>query len=373
MFFENVYIHIPFCSRKCDYCSFFSVPNPGKNLVDAYLNRLEEDLADANLSIPVKTIYLGGGTPSLLSCAQLERFYAMIRKYVPLLPSAEISMECNPETLSPEKGEIILDFVNRLSIGVQSFNHKLRSKLGRQSKDSDIETALNSLRGRRIKEFNIDLIYGIPGQSLKEWEHDLETAAAHDISHISCYCLTIEEGTALATAFNGENLVDDETAAEMWSLTGAFLESRNIRRYEISNYAKPGSECAHNINVWYGQPYLGLGPASTSFDGRDRWTQPSSLEKWLEGHAPEMDIIDPEYRMAEIFIIGLRTVEGWNHNRWKDVYLQKTMYVNWSIMLERAFRVKELHPDLINVSEDNIRLTEKGLLFWNTAAEAWLG
>ncbi len=373
MFFENVYIHIPFCSRKCDYCSFFSVPSPDKKLIDAYLNRLEEDLAEANLSIPVKTIYLGGGTPSLLSCVQLERFYAMIKKYVPLLPSAEISMECNPETLDPEKGEIILNFVNRLSIGVQSFNHKLRVKLGRHSKDSEIEAALSSLRGRQIKDFNIDLIYGIPGQSLKEWEQDLEIAAAHDISHISCYCLTIEEGTPLAQAFTGENLVDDEITAEMWSLTGAFLESRKIRRYEISNYAKPGAECIHNMNVWYGQPYLGLGPSSTSFDGKDRWTQPASLEKWLTGQAPEMDIIDPEYRMAEIFIIGLRTVDGWNNKRWQNVFLQKNMYIDWSTMLERAFRVKELHPDLMNVSEDNISLTEKGLLFWNTAAEAWLG
>jgi oxygen-independent coproporphyrinogen-3 oxidase len=372
MFFEHVYIHIPFCSKKCDYCSFFSVPNPDKNLVDAYLNRLEEDLKEANLSIPVRTVYLGGGTPSLLSCLQLERFYAMIKKHVPLIPAAEISMECNPETLSPEKGDIILSFANRLSIGVQSFDQKLRSKLGRKSKDSDIESTLNSLKNRQVKNLNLDLIYGIPGQSLNAWEQDLKIAAEHDISHLSCYCLTIEEGTALATAFKDENLVDDEVTAEMWTLTGAFLESRKMSRYEISNYARPGAECAHNLNVWYGQPYLGLGPAATSFDGKDRWTQPSSLEKWLHGQAPEWDIIDPEYRMAEIFIIGLRTVEGWSHNRWRDVFLQKIMYVDWNTMLERAFKVKAIHPDLMKVSEDNISLTEKGLLFWNSAAEAWL-
>ena len=372
MFFENVYIHIPFCSKKCDYCSFFSVPNPEKSLVDAYLNRLEEDLAEANLSIPANTIYCGGGTPSLLSARQLEHFFAMIKKYIPLQPSTEISMECNPETINPEKSDIILDFINRVSIGVQSFNHKFRSKLGRRSKDSEIESTLNGLKGKQIKHFNIDLIYGIPGQTLKDWEHDLKTAAAHDVSHISCYCLTVEEGTPLAAALKTEGFVDDEITAEMWEFTETFLGPRQIRRYEISIYAKAGAECAHNMNVWYGQPYLGLGPAATSFDGKDRWTQSSSLEKWLDKQPPEMDILDPEYRMMEIFIIGLRTTDGWNPERWQDVFLQKAMPVEWGTMLERAQKVKQLHPELMKVSKDNIRLTEKGLLFWNTAAEAWL-
>jgi len=372
MFFENIYIHIPFCSRKCDYCSFFSVPNPEKSLVEAYLSRLEEDLAEANLALPANTIYLGGGTPSLLSAQQLERFFEMVRKYVPLQPSTEISMECNPETITPEKSEIILNFVNRVSIGVQSFNHKFRGKLGRRAKDSEIESTLNSLKSKRIKHFNIDLMYGIPGQTLEDWELDLKIAAEHDVSHISCYCLTVEEGTPLGDALKAEDHVDDELTAEMWNFTSKFLESRQISRYEISNYAKAGAECAHNMNVWYGQPYLGLGPAATSFDGKDRWTQTSSLEKWLEGHLPEMDILDPEYRMMEIFIIGLRTTAGWNPERWQNVFLQKAMPIDWNTMLDRAHKVKQRHHGLMNVSENNISLTEKGLLFWNTAAEAWL-
>lgn len=373
MFFENIYIHIPFCRRKCDYCSFFSVSDPEKSLIDTYLDRLHKDLADAALSGPVKTIYLGGGTPSLLSAGQLEYFFDTVKKYVPLSPSAEISMECNPESITSEKVSIILDFITRISVGVQSFNEKLRSRLGRLSRNSDIEFVLSALKSRSAKRFNIDLIYGIPGQTLEDWRQDLETAANHGVSHLSCYCLTVEEGTPLAAAFGRESAIDDDLTSEMWSLSGKFLETRQINRYEISNYAKAGSECTHNLNVWYGQPYLGLGPASASFDGRTRWTQPSSLEKWLNGQPPEMDIIDPEYRMAEIFIIGLRTVNGWNSARWRNIPLQTTMPIDWSIMLERAFRIQERNPGLMNVSSDNISLTEKGLMFWNTVAEAWLG
>jgi oxygen-independent coproporphyrinogen-3 oxidase len=372
MIFENIYIHIPFCSKKCSYCSFFSLPSPKRVQIEEYLVRLEEDLSEANLTLPSQTVYIGGGTPSLLSPTELVKLFDLIKKYVPVTPDTEISMECNPESLDAEKIDTALDFVNRLSVGIQTFHSGHRGWLGREAENQEIEHVLQCMKGHHPITLNLDLIYGIPGQTLEDWQEELKTALSHNLSHLSCYCLTIEHGTELAEKLQHHEKVDDELTATMWEDTGKILAERQMQRYEISNYCIPGLECRHNMNVWYGQPYLGLGPAATSFDGKNRWTQPQSLEQWLNKCPPEMDILDPEYRMMEIFIIGLRTVPGWTREIWEKVYLQRILPVEWQNMLTRAEKVKQRHKELISVQPDSIRLTEKGLLFWNSVAEVWL-
>ena len=372
MDYENIYIHIPFCKQKCDYCSFYSESAPSSALIAKFLDKLEYKLETLDLTKPVQSIFMGGGTPSLLSPEELQRLHLMIKKHIPVNSDTEISIECNPETLSRERMEIIKPMANRISIGVQAFNNNNLNTLGRSSSLEYIEKALLVAKEFEFENLSIDLIYGIPGQTQEQWLANLEMAVNSGAKHISCYSLTIEEGSKLISKLDSFAPVADEEAAEMWVQTGKFLEQKGFSRYEVSNYAKPGAECRHNVNIWYGQNYLGLGPASASFDGKTRWTEPASLDDWLNDKDVEKDFIEPEYRLIEIFIIGLRTVEGWNRDNWEKIPLQKFINVEWQVMVQKALKVSRIHPELLKVSPKTIRLTQKGLLFWNTIAEAWL-
>ncbi|MDD5699169.1 MAG: radical SAM family heme chaperone HemW [Victivallaceae bacterium] len=372
MDYENIYIHIPFCKRKCAYCGFYSEADPSPARIEAFLDKLEGKLAVLGQSTPVNTLFLGGGTPSLLSPQQLQRLQTMVEKYLPLAAGAEVSIECNPENFGPERLEVIRPFANRISIGVQAFSDSFLTALGRASSRKQIEQALHLAKEFNFNNLSIDLIYGIPGQTRKSWLANLELAVKSDIKHISCYSLTVEEGSELDNRIENFTPVENDETAEMWLQTGDFLSKKGFSRYEVSNYSCPGAECRHNVNIWHGQTYLGLGPAASSFDGANRWTEPASLNDWLADKEPERDIIEPEYRLIEIFIIGLRTVEGWTRDYWEKIPLQQTMNVEWQTMVQKALKVKKLYPDLLEVTPGSIHLTQQGLLFWNTIAEAWL-
>ncbi|MFA6714223.1 MAG: radical SAM family heme chaperone HemW [Victivallaceae bacterium] len=372
MDYENIYIHVPFCKHKCDYCGFYSEANPAPVRIRKYLDKLENKLENLSLDKPVQTLFFGGGTPSLLSHDELQRLNVMVKKHIPLNSNTEISMECNPETLDSERLRIIKQMVNRVSIGVQAFSNSFLRVLGRSSSEDHIRKALQLAQGCNFDNLSIDLIYGIPGQTSEKWLTGLELAVKSGINHISCYSLTVEEGSKLGGKIEDFAPIEDDQTAEMWVKTGDYLAEHGLDRYEVSNYAKPGAECRHNVNIWHGQAYLGLGPAASSFDGRDRWTEPASLDDWLADREPERDFIEPEYRMIEIFIVGLRTVEGWTREYWEKIPLQDLLNVEWQTMVEKAVKVKKSYPDLLDVSPKVIRLTPKGLLFWNTIAEAWL-
>jgi len=369
---ENIYIHIPFCTQKCDYCGFYSEANPSSARIKEFLDKLENKLEVLHLSKPVQTLFFGGGTPSLLSPQELQRLHLMVKKHIPLSQETEISMECNPETLCKDRLEVIKPMINRMSIGVQAFSNTFLNTLGRASSQEHIEKALHLAKDFDFDNLSIDLIYGIPGQTQDDWLSNLKIAVNADIKHISCYSLTMEEGSELVNNIESFAPVEDDESAEMWMKTGDFLEQQDFSRYEVSNYAKPGAECKHNVNIWHGQAYLGLGPAASSFDGKIRWTEPASLDDWLADKEPEKDFIELEYRLIEIFIIGLRTVEGWTRSYWENIPLQQQMNVEWQLMVKKALKVKSVYPDLLDVSPKAIRLTQRGLLFWNTIAEAWL-
>ena len=363
----NYYIHIPFCRNKCGYCAFYSEPAPTPLQIGAFLDELERRLAATDLdeAQAPETIYLGGGTPSLLSCRELERLFQLLGDQLRPGDATEISMEANPETLTREKIALIRTFVNRLSVGVQSFRAELRKTLERDCTQGALENALEMVRAADFPHWNCDLIYAIPGQTRNDWESDLLRAAVSGADHISCYNLTAEEGARLGATWQ----ISEEDGAEWWRLTGELLGTCGIRRYEISNYARPGAECRHNCNVWRGGLLRGFGPAAASFDGRRRYREPESLTAFLAGDAPETDEIPPEERLNEIFAINLRTRAGWTPELWRQVPYADA----WAKRLRKVYEIRaQIPPEWIVFSEERITLSDSGLLFWDSIAELLL-
>ncbi len=348
----NIYIHVPFCRGKCGYCAFYSEPIFSGAMFTQWLEKLGCDIESAAVQSPVETLYLGGGTPTLPEPEMLERLYAMLNSHFRFLPSAEITSECNPETLTREKAEVMRGFVNRVSMGAQSFSEKFLSTIQRTSRDpSAPERAFRILRSAGFRNIGLDLIYAIPGESLPGWKCDLETALALKPDHISAYSLTPEEGTRLAGT-----AVDDSLSEDMWEFAGAFLAEHGLPRYEVSNYASPPFQCRHNDSVWHGRRYFGFGPSASSFDGVTRWTQAKPLSAWLAGTPAEQDPLPREARLREIFVMGLRTVRGWDRSEF-----------DWTFLLPELEKLK--NDGLLLLSGTCVKPTLRGLAFWNDLAE----
>ena len=312
----NLYIHVPFCHGKCAYCAFYSEPSFSLSLWTAWLNRMERELA--KVSEPITTLYLGGGTPTLAPVEELEKLGNLLRKNLTFAPGCERSIECNPETVTPEKASFLAEYFNRISMGAQSFSAASLRAIGRTARDPDvIRSAYSMLRCAGNRNIGLDIMYALPGQSIDDFACDLQAVSELAPDHLSAYSLTLEEGTALASE-NGLRVPSDEESAEEWELLGSFDPVR-YPRYEISNYAAASHECRHNQSVWHGEPYLGLGPAASSFDGTRRWTEVPDLRRWLAGEPPEFDDIPHESRLREIFVMGLRTVRGWRKSEFAKV------------------------------------------------------
>jgi len=340
---------------------FYSEPSPSEAAEDAYLDRLEDILRSHQSPETCDTIYLGGGTPTLLSEERLERLFLMTARFLHPGPETEISIESNPETLTESKVRLIRSFANRISLGVQSFDPALRKTLGRDCSQPALEQAIAWISAARFPHWNCDLIYAIPGQSPDGFVRDLERAVSLGIDHLSCYSLTPEEGARLA----GSLVPDEDDSARMWELAGRC----GLPRYEISNYAKPGAECRHNVNVWRGGLLAGFGPSAAGFNGKSRMIQPASLSDWLHGDAPELDIIPHPARLNEIFAVNLRTVAGWTPELWAEVPGADS----WESRLAHARRAaQKTSPDWFDISPERITLNNSGLLFWNDAAESLL-
>lgn len=372
--FEALYVHVPFCARKCDYCAFYSRADSAPAVRQAYLERIGREFAEFadRAFAPLDSVFFGGGTPTFLEPRELEALLRAVRRSFRIRPDAEISMECNPESLTEAKAAVMAAWgINRVSLGVQSFSPALRETLGRHGNPELVAPALRMLRRHGIENLGIDLIYAIPGQTLKDWENDLRRALELRPKHLSTYSLTVEEGTALEgrqkTEGRRQKLEDgrqnaqhetDELSAEMWAAAETVAESAGLKRYEISNFALPGFECRHNLATWHGGAYLGCGPAACSFDGALRWGNPSSLDEWMKPEIRrELDRLPPEARATEVLIFGLRTIAGWSRGQFQA-------RTGFDFLELRSPQIRQLAADgLLELQDDRLCPTRLGLLF----------
>lgn len=358
---RNLYIHVPFCAGKCDYCAFYSEPAPDAGLIRRWLDRILRQLEDnASRLENAQTVYFGGGTPSLLPGDVLTRLFDAVRAAAPR--AEEVSIEANPFTVTPEKAAVLTSFANRVSLGVQSFDPAMLKSVGRRDHAGPgPEEAVRNLRAAGLRNLGLDLMYALPGETPDLWRRDLERALELGPEHISAYSVTPEPGTPFARRI-ADRPEDDALSEAMWEQAGALLAEAGLPRYEISNYARPGFESRHNSSVWHGQTYLGLGPAACSFDGADRWTQVADLRAWLDGVPPEVDRIPRRARLGEILMMGLRTVRGWTRREYEEA-----AGCAWDPFAAELESLAE--RGLVTLSDDAITPTERGLTFWNDVAE----
>jgi oxygen-independent coproporphyrinogen III oxidase len=348
----GVYVHVPFCDGKCRYCAFYSAPY-SESLADRFLAALEKELESTRSCAPA-TLYIGGGTPSVLSPSQLRRLCAALGKNFDLSRVKEWTVEINPGSLNAIRLEILARAgVNRFSLGAQAFDERVLQLLGRRHSVRDIFEAVDLLRSAAITNFSLDLIACVPGLDSAIWKKTLKQALALAPAHISVYALSAEEGTRLYQIIDrgAMALLNEEEQAQALDLAQKMLEASGYARYEISNYARPGCECRHNLAYWRGADFLGFGPAATSTVGLRRWTDRADLAGYLEALENEQD---PPREMEELthalkklerVIFGLRLREG----------------VPAELALPYARQLRELCEAGLVVRQDNRwRLTARG-------------
>ncbi|RHO34866.1 radical SAM protein [Clostridium sp. AM16-23] len=316
----ELYLHMPFCVRKCAYCDFLSFPS-GAETQRMYAKRLMKDIDVMGKrygEIPVETIFIGGGTPSVPDSALIVEIMEHVRHAFHVADGAEISMEANPGTVTREK---LTDYrkagINRLSFGLQSANDRELKLLGRIHTWAEFLESFTLARECGFANLNIDLMSALPGQTCESWKETLSRVTELDPEHISAYSLIIEEGTPFGERYGSEEgrklLPDEDSEREMYHETKRFLKDCGYERYEISNYAKPGRECRHNIGYWTGVPYLGLGLGASSYLDGCRFTVNPDMKQYLEekpGMFADIEKLTKKDMEEEFFYVGLRMTAG---------------------------------------------------------------
>jgi len=360
----GIYLHIPFCKQACHYCDFhFSTSLKHKEAVVKALCR-ELSLRRSELEGTVETIYFGGGTPSLLTGADLERIFGTIYTNYRVDDAAEITLEANPDDLDLQKLKMLAQTpVNRLSIGVQSFFAEDLKMMNRAHNTTQVDTALEGSK-KYFSNISIDLIYGLPEMELSRWKANLEKAFEWDIPHLSCYALTVEPRTALKKFIEKGLIppVDDEQAGRHHTFLQEITKAKGLVNYEFSNYGKEGYFSRNNISYWTGKPYLGIGPSAHSFDGRTRsWNvsnNPLYIKKITAGELPlERETLTLTDRYNEYVMTRLRTM--WGASLHEVEILFGETYRKY--LSEQA--KKHIEEHLLFLDADVLRVSQKGKFF----------
>ena len=408
----ELYIHIPFCVRKCNYCDFLSFP-AGKEIVERYVRALEEEIRRTGEAVygqngrpgetvygqngrpeeavygragggktevrpgsapKISTVFVGGGTPSVLEPEQIRNLFSCLRESFLLEADAEISMEGNPGTLNREKLSVCREAgINRLSLGLQSADDGLLQTLGRIHTWEQFLYNYQDARQAGFRNINIDLMSSLPGQSLENYVKTLETVTALEPEHISSYSLILEEGTPFfASEEIRRQLPDENTDREMYEKTKEILHEKGYERYEISNYAKPGFACRHNLGYWDEVPYLGLGLGASSYYKNARFSNETDIRTYMENpFVPflgrnDYECCDEKSRMEDYMIFGLRKMAGVSLSRFEKEFGTAAEEIYGGVI------VRYVGMGLLVLEGDRLRLTPAGIDVSNRIFEDFL-
>lgn len=380
---QSLYVHVPFCAHKCEYCAFYSHEPDGPTL-NRYVRALLREMAMVAQNFQPRTIFFGGGTPSLLTLRQWEEILEAMTR-LNLTEAAEWTVECNPATVSLDKARLLRAAgVNRISMGVQSLDEQLLDQLGRIHNRAMVFKSFDILRAAGFENINVDLMFAIPGQTMPMWRQTLIEATALGSEHLSCYEVIYEEDTPLFAQLGaGQFEVDDDLACEMYDELISFAESKGFRQYEIANFAQdtqsdsvevaiPGRACRHNVNYWRGGFFYGLGPSAAGFvDGvrTKNWSNTTLYCERLEAGQRAIesrDELSPLARAGELAGIGLRMNAGWPLEEFK-VRTGFDLRAEWSEEMDRLIAL-----DYARWDADRFQLTRSGLRYADWAAELFL-
>jgi oxygen-independent coproporphyrinogen-3 oxidase len=369
----GLYCHVPFCASTCDFCAFYQ-EKPRRGDLDRYLLAMDLEFSQLPRNRVVDTVFWGGGTPSLLCAKDLERLGRSLLKNLSK-PPAEWTIEMAPSTVKSDKLEVLRELgVTRISMGVQSFDSKLLESLGRLHSPKQVYTAWERIEAAGFPQTNLDLMFAIPGQNIAQWEADIREAARLGPSHLSTYCLTFEEDTALYVKLSqGKVSIDEGKELRFYERGWELLSELGYTQYEISNFAKPNAECLHNMNTWRMHEWIGCGPSAASqYDG-ERYQRPANLEEWCIGMefatTPKTERVhlDDDLLLADAVIFGLRMNCGVDLQSLSIRFAKATIRMN----LELKLKVFE-QEGLLELNDTHYKLTHKGRLLCDAVGSALL-
>lgn len=360
----GLYIHIPFCASRCVYCGFYSTTLPA--LRDAYVDALCQELTLRAEELPadeaITTIYLGGGTPSQLTTDQLDRLFSYIYKVYRSQP-VEVTMECNPDDITPAFADWIAQSpIDRISMGAQTFSDDRLRLLRRRHTAAEVRRATTLLCQAGIRNISIDLMFGFPGETLADWEQDIDEALRLGVEHISAYSLMYEEGTTLHRWLSEGRIqeIDDDLSLRMYDCLVDRLTAAGYRHYEISNFALPQRESRHNSSYWRDVPYMGLGASAHSFDGRQRSWNVADIETYIaaigRGERPcTVEALDLDTHYEDVVLTSLRTAEGIDLGKIRRDFGSQRL----DFLLAAADQ--DLRQGYLVREDDHLRLTRRGI------------
>ena len=360
----GIYIHIPFCKRRCIYCAFFSTTQSEKK--SAYVHALCQELdmrKDYLKGEDIETIYLGGGTPSQLTQEELEKIFSSLYNIYKVKENAEITLEANPDDLTPEYIHMLRTLpINRISMGIQTFQEETLKLLHRRHTAQQAIEAVQHCREAGFQNISIDLMYGLPGETLETWQEDLQQAIALHPEHISAYHLIYEEGTALwkLREQNQVEEADEDLSVTLFKTLIEELTHAGYEHYEISNFCLPGLHSRHNSSYWTGKKYLGCGPSAHSFNGTSRQWNVASLDKYIQAIQQgkldyEIEELDIYTRYNDFVITTIRTHWGMSLSHLRSTYGEN--------LYQYCLRMAKPHLEqgVLEIKEDTLKLTKEGI------------